>query len=641
MDRFPSDASPRSRAAPSLCLARCLAAGLVASSASAQTDTGVQAPTTLAFEEVTEQAGLIYVGKSWSLAWGDGNGDGHPDLWSTNHGDARLYWNRGDGTFRLDEELELPKGDSHGAAWADFDRDGDQDLLELSGAQRGHGVGKNHLYVSSAGRLRDEAAKFGFERSTLRGRAPFWLDYDRDGELDVLLACARRDETASQLYLQRKGAFVHAPDLYLGREQAMFAQCARLGIGQEPWLLLHGFTYPQLVLDLSVQPPRDITASCGLPSTLAVEDAALADFGGDGTTDLFLARGQQSSEILTLAEDHVRAHVILLEGVRGVSFECAGKLSIGAQPDNQDWWTAERIFVGEGGAHPPRMPFEVDASAAHGTWDPARCAGLEKGVFVLADPETGRWSIRVHGPRYEEVTLEIRALDTPLVSVQPIGFPAEIHAPRDALLVRRGNAFVDIAKDAGILPTNSQGAVAADFDNDGDADLFVVTGTTLTNPPDLLYENLGAGRFKSVPGAAGAAGTARGLGDTPCVADVDGDGFLDLLVSNGRGLGTRALGPLQLFRNRGNANHWLRVRLVGRANLEPVGALVRLEARGMRQTRTLGSQTHRGAQDESTLHFGLGASTQAARLEVLWPDGSVTELEQVAADQVLVLEQGR
>jgi hypothetical protein len=614
---------------------------LLGASASAQAPAHEPAPTALAFEEVTERVGLTYVGKSWSIAWGDGNGDGWPDLWATNHGDARLYWNRGDGTFRGDEELELPKGDIHGAAWADFDRDGDQDLLELSGAQRGHGVGENHFYVNSDGRLRNEAARFGFERSTLRGRAPFWLDYDRDGELDVLLACARRDDTASQLYLQREGALVHAPDLLLGREQAMFAQCARLGIGHEPWLLLHGFTYPQLVLDLSVQPPRDITQSCGLPRTLAVEDAALADFDGDGTTDIFLARGQQSSEILTLAEDHVRAHVILLDDVRGVSIECAGRLSIGALPDHPAWWSAGLIFVGESGSHPPGMPFDVDASAARGEWSPARCAGLEKGVFVLANPETGRWSIYVHGPRYEEITLEIRALEAPLGRVQPLGFPSEVHPPRDALLVRRGSTFVDIARDAGILPTNSQGAVAADFDNDGDVDLFVVTGTTLTNPPDLLYENLGEGRFRSLPDAAGAAGTARGLGDTASVADVDGDGFLDLLVSNGRGLGPHALGPLQLFRNRGNTNHWLRVRLVGRANLEQVGALVRLEAGGVHQTRTLGSQTHRGAQDESTLHFGLGASTQAARLEVLWPDGSVTALEQVAADQVLVLEQGR
>lgn len=105
------------------------------------------------FKEVTDITGISYVGQSYGGAWGDVNGDTLPDLWLTNHYDRDiLYLNQGDGTF-TDATSEIlfeeRGGDTHGAAWADFDNDGDQDLVQLVGAKQGLGSGSNRLYVNT------------------------------------------------------------------------------------------------------------------------------------------------------------------------------------------------------------------------------------------------------------------------------------------------------------------------------------------------------------------------------------------------------------------------------------------------------------------------------------------------------------
>ena len=108
------------------------------------------------------------------------------------------------------------------------------------------------------------------------------------------------------------------------------------------------------------------------------------------------------------------------------------------------------------------------------------------------------------------------------------------------------------------------GTVFADFDNDGQLDLYTVAGQmdndpcyNMENQPDALFLNMGDGTFSDVSEASGAndPGTGRGVAH----GDFNGDGLLDLFVVN---MGTRdgKPGKARLFINTSdNDNHWLRV----------------------------------------------------------------------------------
>jgi hypothetical protein len=137
-----------------------------------------------------------------------------------------------------------------------------------------------------------------------------------------------------------------------------------------------------------------------------------------------------------------------------------------------------------------------------------------------------------------------------------------------------------------------------------------------------------------------------GVGDSATTADVDGDGFLDLLTASGGSMG-RSLGlpsdngRYQLFRNFGNGNQWLMIDLEGTAsNRDGIGARVVVTAGGITQTRIQDGGTHERGQNHSRLHFGLAKSTQIEKIRVQWPSGAKQELKGIKANQVLRIKEG-
>jgi len=100
--------------------------------------------------------------------------------------------------------------------------------------------------------------------------------------------------------------------------------------------------------------------------------------------------------------------------------------------------------------------------------------------------------------------------------------------PRNALYRNEGQwRFTDVTEQAGVGDTgHGLGAVAADYDNDGDQDLYVIN-----YGPKVLYRNNGDGTFTAVTDEAGV-GDGQKVGAGACFLDADGDGLLDLYVSN-------------------------------------------------------------------------------------------------------------
>jgi hypothetical protein len=210
-------------------------------------------------------------------------------------------------------------------------------------------------------------------------------------------------------------------------------------------------------------------------------------------------------------------------------------------------------------------------------------------------------------------------------------------AKQDRLYVQgEDEHFQDVTYQNGLgSPTACESAVAGDFDNDMDVDLYLVCHGPIINLPNILFENDNQGAFVMVPEAGGAVGSTNGRGESAVVADYDHDGFLDLFVVNGAWGGFEN-GPHQLFRNTGNTNHWIEVDLEGVvSNRDGIGARVYASAGGKTQLREQVGGMHNSSQNHQRVHFGLGTNTVLDELVIHWPSGIVQQLNGITADQIL------
>ena len=201
--------------------------------------------------------------------------------------------------------------------------------------------------------------------------------------------------------------------------------------------------------------------------------------------------------------------------------------------------------------------------------------------------------------------------------------------------------FQDVTDSSGINTSFAKIGQWGDFDNDGDSDLFVVNGyksSTGQNLADSLFINNGNGTFSDIANLAGVVGPTAGNGDSAAWADYNRDGFLDLFVTNGAE-GTTP-GPVALYKNNGNSNHWLELKLRGIGkNTFGFGAKITITAGGKTQFRELTDQVVQYAQNDQIIHFGLGTVTAVEEVKIQWPDGITQTLTNLTADQILTLSQ--
>jgi hypothetical protein len=258
-----------------------------------------------------------------------------------------------------------------------------------------------------------------------------------------------------------------------------------------------------------------------------------------------------------------------------------------------------------------------------------------------------------------------------------------------AILYRnnRDGTFTDTASDAGVAFNEDgreqagMGSTSADYDGDGRLDLYK---TNFSDDTSTLYRNNGDGTYTDTTFAAGLGINADALGWGVMFADVDNDGWPDLLVANGHvypevdsaKLGSSYREPRFLYSNLGNGkfadisktsgpglldprssrglaiadlfndgrleavinnlsdkpmllvnmarneNHWLGLSLVGAfSNRDAIGARVTLRSsRRLWVDEVRGGSSYNSSSD-LRLHFGLGVETKLTSLQVRWPNG--------------------
>jgi enediyne biosynthesis protein E4 len=208
-----------------------------------------------------------------------------------------------------------------------------------------------------------------------------------------------------------------------------------------------------------------------------------------------------------------------------------------------------------------------------------------------------------------------------------------------------GNMFTDmfpspgppLLSDAG---GDFNGSRAVDYDNDGDLDLFFHDHLAAggKNYGRLLYRNDGNWQFTNVTTAEGLNSSNMGGFDSAW-GDLDLDGDQDLVVPTENGFRER----VYVNNASTNGNRWLYVRLEGPTdNTTGIGAaLYATINQGTPQERTLRREANTNAgtfnQSDLPVHFGLGAATVIDELRIEWRDGTVQTLYDVATNQYLTV----
>ncbi|MBM3759652.1 MAG: CRTAC1 family protein [Acidobacteria bacterium] len=191
----------------------------------------------------------------------------------------------------------------------------------------------------------------------------------------------------------------------------------------------------------------------------------------------------------------------------------------------------------------------------------------------------------------------------------------------------------------------SWGAGIVDLDNDGQLDLFFVTGNVYPEieaklpaypfkTPRAVFRNLGGGKFEELLDQAGL-GVSEAHSSRGCAfGDFDNDGDIDVVVVN-------LHEPPSLLRNDVTSNgNWLKVKLEGvKSNRSAIGARVTLLYGGKKQAQEVMSQGSFYSVNDFRLHFGLGA-VDIVDIEVRWPNGGLARFPKVAAGQLIEIKEG-
>ena len=599
------------------------------------------------FSDATAAAGIdLAPTPSFGSSWGDFDGDGWVDLFMCNHWrKPSLYRNRGDGTFEdWSQQVGLhPAGDTHGACWGDYDNDGDLDLYQCLGSPYAGKSNRLYRWDAPAAAFTDVAAAAGLTDPAGRGRTPTWYDHDRDGHLDLFMANARD-----------KDPYSHSR-LFLNRGDNTFADASvAAGLGEETDG--HTVALGDLTGDAA---PDLVCAKQGLfynngtgvfawvPGTTLtnVEDIVASDYDNDGDLDVYLVRcnggdtfevsGVYLGFVLQFFDPGDKGFVIDAGAPSSLTFDLAIP-SYGAVP-------AQACFVGSASAHPPDSPFTLHSESPETHGRPSFVSQEDLGVFIWFDASAEVWHVQHSVPPGNRLEINgVIAAGSELAAVTPTGFPGNPQPLANQLFRNEGNGrFTELAAAAGVADTGmGRSAVWADFDNDGDDDLYVVNSGPILNEANCLFENRGDGTFANVAAAAGAEGLVAGRGESVTTADYDNDGFMDLFVLNGFESLPFGLGRRLLLRNEGNSNHWLQIRLAGlSSNRDGIGTTIEVQAGPHRIVRRHDGAVHAWCQNDPILHVGLGAQTRVDTLTITWPSGISQRVFDLHCDQRLLFEE--
>jgi hypothetical protein len=202
------------------------------------------------------------------------------------------------------------------------------------------------------------------------------------------------------------------------------------------------------------------------------------------------------------------------------------------------------------------------------------------------------------------------------------------------------NIFSEMSYHAGIAQASGQhvgwATAFIDFDNDRDKDIFKVNGELkhLYGQEDQLFENVDVEKFNDISVESGPHFQQEKVSRGACFGDYDNDGDIDVYIVNLDDYG------ILLRNDTGNRNNWLILHLKGKvSNWDAIGARVKITVNGVAQIDQKKGGCGYLSQNDPRLHFGLGTAEVVEKIEIIWPAGNEQVLENVEANQIMVIEE--
>ena len=520
-------------------------------------------------------------------------------------------------------------------------------------------------YWKSNGRLMtlDEFANVHLIK--MNGSGAAWLDYDRDGDWDLYLVNCQGDESVTNALYENigNGSFIHAENT--GSEdvgEGMAVSTADYNNDGYPDLLVTNYGNFMLFRNNGDKTFSDVTEKAFLQG---IKDwwyggSAWGDYDNDGDLDIYItgyvdfSRRPQFSSLRFPMDFGGLPNTLYRNNGNGTFTDVTQSTNVLQDASRK---SMQAVFYDFNDDRFPDL-FVTNDTDANGFYL-NRGDGTFKAFSGPSGLSTTDGSMGIALGDFNKDGLNDVIYSNYAAEVNTLATLVDNKSSNDGQL--RNAVFVHDFESPLLhkltWPKVSWAPGLFDLDNDTDLDLFFANGHLNSVSGDnrqsnLLFENDGRGRYTDISERSGILATGERIHRSAIFADYDDDGMVDIFVTvNGQqvedGQGNNIFDPNQgkgiLFHNETKSdNNWLKVRLEGtKSNRDGFGATVSITAGPVKDKQALISGQGYFSANAKEIYFGLGTAKIIDKINVFWPSGLNDSFENINANQTVYIVEGK